>query len=133
MVASRTILPACCVKTNLPIAESEVKWKTLRWCSPWVSLWIIISGLLLIIVYFLVRKKCELAYGLQPNIRKKYRRRKILKILVVFVLLFSLPYSAAYASTPVMLVVLFLFIAAVISLFSGNSPLYVLAYNDGSF
>lgn len=133
VVTSGTILPACCVKSNLPVAESEVKWKRLRWCSPWVSLWIILSGLLLIIAYFLVRKNCNLAYGLQPNIRKKYRMWKMLKILAVFVLLFSLPYSAAYASTSVMLTVFILFFAAVVSLFFGNSPLYVQSYKDGLF
>ncbi len=55
VVASRTVLPPVCVKTNQPVSEDDLVCRDLRWCSPWILLLILLSGLLLILVYFLAR------------------------------------------------------------------------------
>jgi hypothetical protein len=43
------------VKTNQPVSEDDLVCRDLRWCSPWILLLILLSGLLLILVYFLAR------------------------------------------------------------------------------
>jgi hypothetical protein len=98
-----------------------------------VGLLILLSGLFLILVYFVVRKKCTLTFGVLPTLKQKYRNRRIFKIVTAIALFFALPFSAALDSTPVILVVLVLFIISIVSLFFGNSPLAITKHVKGEF
>lgn len=131
VVASGTVLPAVCVKTNQPVSQEDLVEKRFYWCSPIVGLLIVVSGLLLMLVYFVARRKCLLTFGLQPKLRRKYRRRVIVKTVAVIGLFFAIPVSAE--SEVLMLTVLVLFLIAVVSLFFGNSPLSVVKYRDKAF
>ena len=133
VVPSRTVLPPVCVRTNQPVPEDDMLSKTFDWCSPWVALLILLNVLVLIVVYFIVRKKCTLKFGLHSSIRKRYRKRVLIKSVVAIVLFIAIPFSAAgdVAALPIMLLVLF--IAAIVSFFIGRSPLGVAKYRDGMF
>jgi hypothetical protein len=127
------VLPAICVKTNEPVSEDDLVRKNFHWCSPWVGLLIVLSGLLLILVYFVARKKCSLTFGLHPRLRRKYRRRVLLKVIATVLLFLAIPFSAALDLTAVPIIVMVLFLVAVVSLFIGNSPLSVVKYRKGLF
>lgn len=133
VVRTGTVLPLYCVKTNQPVGEQELRRRRLTWCSPFVGLLILLSGLLLILVYFLLRKNCVITYALAPEVRRKHRNRRLAKIAAVVMLFFAVPIAAGSDSTPVILVVTLLFFAAVVSLFVGNSPLVVSKYQQGEF
>jgi len=101
VVTSGAVLPPFCVKTNTAVQQQDVQQRRLSWCPPIVGLLILMSGLLLILVYFIVRKQCMITFGLSPAVRKKYRNRRIFKIIAVIVLFFALPFTAAIDSTAV--------------------------------
>jgi hypothetical protein len=65
VVASGTVLPPVCVKTNQPVSEGDLVRKQFDWCSPWVALLLLVNVLVLLIVYFIVHKKCSLTFGLR--------------------------------------------------------------------
>jgi hypothetical protein len=133
VVTSGAVLPPFCVKTNTAVQQQDVQQRRLSWCPPIVGLLILMSGLLLILVYFIVRKQCMITFGLSPAVRKKYRNRRIFKIIAVIVLFFALPFTAAIDSTAVIVTVFILFLVAVISLFIGNSPLAITNHRKGEF
>jgi len=133
VVTSGAVLPPFCVKTNTAVQQPDVQQRRLSWCPPIVGLLILLSGLLLILVYFIARKQCMITFGLSPAIRKKYRNRRIFKIIAVIVLFFALPFTAAIDSTAVIVTVFILFLVAVISLFIGNSPLAITKHRKGEF
>ena len=133
VVRSGAVLPPVCVKTNEPIAREDYLQKRFTWCSPAIGLLILISGFLLVLVYFIARKKCSLTFGLTPAVRRKYRNRKIIKIVAAIVLFFALPVAAGADSGLLLLIVFLLFLTAVFSLFFGNSPLAVTKQRNGEF
>lgn len=133
VVASGTVLPPLCVKTNQPVAEDDMVRRQFHWCSPWVGLLIALSGLILILVYFVARRKCTLTFGLDPRLKSKYRRRKLFKVVAAIALFVTLPFSAAANVTVAPFIVLVLFLVAIVSLFIGNSPLSVVKYRKGMF
>lgn len=133
VVRSGAVLPPICVKTNQPVSPHDVVSRRLTWCSPLVALLILLSGLLLILVYFLVRRHCTLTFGLLPAVRRKYRNRRLVKSIAAIALFFALPVTAAMDSTAVTIVVLVLFLVSIVSLFIGNSPLSVTNYRKGEF
>jgi hypothetical protein len=133
VLSSGSVLPDVCVKTNQPISAEDQVTRTFYWCSPLVALWFLVSGLLVMLVYFIARKKCELTFGLSPSIKKKYRNRLLFKILAAIALFFAMPVSATVNSAAVPIIVMILFIAAIVSLFVANSPLSVARYEKGRF
>ena len=133
VVTSPATLPPFCVKTNAPVESADMQRRRLSWCSPFLGLLILISGLLLIVLYFVLRKHCTLTFGLSPAVRNRYRNRRIFKGVAAIVLFFSLPVASAFDSTAVIATVLVLFLVAFISLFIGNSPLTVLKHRNGEF
>lgn len=133
VVRTGAVLPAFCVKTNEVVRPEEMQNRSFTWCSPLVGLLILLSGPLLILVYFLLRKHCRLTFGLSPEIRRKYRNRKLLKTLAIVVLFFSIPIAAGAESAAIVIGVVVAFLVAVVSLFVGNSPLTVRAHRDGEF
>jgi uncharacterized protein YneF (UPF0154 family) len=133
VVASGTVLPPLCVKTNQPVSQRDLVRKQFDWCSPWVALLILVNLLVLIIVYFIVRKRCSLTFGLAPQVRKAYRRRMLVKIAAVIALFFAIPFSAALDSNIAIVIVVVLLLAGIVALFIGNSPLRVTKYREGMF
>jgi hypothetical protein len=133
VVASKTVLPPICIRTNQPVSEGDMVCRQFHWCPPWVGLLIVLSGLLLIFVYFIVRKECSLTFGLDPRLRKKYQRRVLLKVVAAIALFFAMPFSVAIDVTVLPIIALVLFLVAIVSLFVGNSPLSVAKYRNGMF
>ena len=133
VVASGTVLPPVCVKTNQPVSQRDLVRKQFDWCSPWVALLLLVNLLVLLIVYFIVRKKCSLTFGLAPRIRRGYRTRMLVKIAIVIALLFAIPLSAALDSSVAIAISVVLFLVGVVSLFIGNSPLRVAKHREGMF
>ncbi len=133
VVTSGAVLPPLCVKTNTPIQPDDLQHRRLRWCPPIVGLLILLSGLLLILVYFIASKRCTITFGVSPDMLRKYRNRRIFKIIAVIILFFAVLFSAETDNTAVIIVVLALFLIAVISLFIGNSPLAIAKHHRGRF
>lgn len=133
VVCSGAVLPQRCVKTNQKITEQDMRHKTFEWCSPWVALSFLISGCIMIVLYFVFRRKCSLTFGIHPSVRKKYRNRLIFKVLATVALLVSLPFVAATDSGGLIAAVLILFIFAFIASFIGNSPLSIAKHREGEF
>jgi uncharacterized membrane protein YtjA (UPF0391 family) len=50
-------LPLRCVKTNGPVTEAELKTKKLYWATPWIAVTILLSLLVYIVLYLIMRKK----------------------------------------------------------------------------
>jgi len=132
VVRSEDELPRFCVKTNEPVSVLDMQTKGFTWCSPLVGLLILLSGLILIIVYFLVRKRCYLTFGLSEHLQRRYRNRFIGKIVAACVLFIALPMTATMGDV-VPIIVLLLFLIAIISLFFGNSPLAVAKFSNNEF
>lgn len=49
-------LPSSCVKTNVPIAEDDIRMKAFAWCPRWVLVLIPLK-LLIMLIAFLITKK----------------------------------------------------------------------------
>lgn len=129
VVRSGVILPRYCVKTNEPITELDMTRKTLTWCSPLVAF----LFLLALIVYFVVRKKCVITYGISPEIKQKYRKRLFVKASVAVSLLLVLIFAISFDLFPLFLVVFSPFLISLLVLVFGNSPLTVSMHKDGYF
>ena len=133
VVRSGVVLPKMCVKTNEPVTEPDFQRRCLSWCPPIVGLLILLSGLLLIFVYFIARKKCVITFGASPAVRWKYRRRRIVRSVAAVALFFAIPFVAGIDSTPITCIVVVLFLVAVVSLFVGNAPLTITKHHKGEF
>ena len=103
------------------------------WCAPLVGLLIFLSPLILVVVYFLVRKRCVLAFGLLPSIRRRYRNRLLGKLLVMVATLVATPVAVAIESTPLAAAGAIVFLVAGVALPFGNSPLTITKHRDGEF
>lgn len=133
VVPTATILPPVCIKTNQPVSEADMVRRTFYWCSPWVALLILLSGCLVILAYFLVRKRFTITYGLAPDLRQRYRKWLIIKSLAATGFFVALLMAAGVDSPLAALVFLVLFVAAIVSLFIGNAPLSVVNHRRGMF
>ncbi len=131
VVPTDTVLPPVCVRTNQPVSQADMVRKEFYWCPPWVAFLILLSGCLLVLVYFLVRKRFSITYGLSPDLQKSYRKWAIVKWLIVIALFLALPVTASM--DVVVMVVLVLFLVAIVSLFIGNAPLSVVNHRRGLF
>ena len=133
VVRSGTVLPPVCVKTNQPVTEKDMVRKVYYWCSPLVCILIFLSPLILILAYFIARKRCNLTFGLHPDVRRKYRNRMLVKLLAFVALLTAIPFAEAVSSSLLLPIVIVLFLIALISIFIGNSPLSVTGHHRGDF
>lgn len=133
VVRPGAVLPPFCVKTNEPVGPEDVKSKNYTWCTPLVALLFLVSGLIAIIVYFIIRKHCTITFGLSPEKRKMYRHRIIFKSIATVALFCAIPIAAANDNAPLIATVVILFIIALISLLVGNSPLTISSHRNGEF
>lgn len=132
IIRSDDELPRFCVKTNEAVSVLDMRTKEFTWCSPLVALLILVSGPLLIIVYYLLRKRCYLTFGLSERLQRRYRRIFIAKVVAACGLFMAVPMIGA-TGDQLSIVVLLLFLAAVASLFFGNSPLALSKHRDKEF
>jgi hypothetical protein len=77
-------LPLRCFKTNEPVAASEVRTRTLYWCSPWYAITILLSVLIYLILYYVTRKKVVVGIPLSANGRAR-RTKHVLIAWAFFV------------------------------------------------
>lgn len=138
VVPSGCILPAICIKTNTPVTEQDMIRRELTWCSPWVGLLFLVSGPLLILIYFVARKRCSITYGLSPEIRKRISTRSWAKFLAMCSFLIATVVIATIDSNHWIIAAalpatFLLFLFFVVALFVGNSPLRVVKHRNGMF
>lgn len=133
VVRSGAELPQRCVHTNQKVTELDMQHKWFEWCSPWVALSVLISVCITVVLYFVLRKRCELTFGLSPEIRRKYRTRIAIKLLITIGLFFAIVAAAAAENDALIGLSVLLFFVAIIVLLVGNSPLRVTSYRDGEF
>lgn len=133
VVRDGAVLPAVCVKTNQPVPTDDLAKEEFTWCTPWIGLLFVISGPLLILLYFLIRKRFALTYGLHPDYRKQRRKRTMIKSLVAVVLFLTMPFLAAIDNMVLIAIAVIALIVAVITIFVGNSPLSVTKHSEGRF
>ncbi|MBN2290958.1 MAG: hypothetical protein JXM70_00950 [Pirellulales bacterium] len=134
IVASGTVLPEICIKTNQPVSSADMKKLTTIWYPSWIIGFFFLAGPFgLLIAYLATQKKCVLTFGLQPRIRKRYRNRLLVKSLIVFVLFWMMLLSTTLDVTGLPIVLLVLLVIAVLVAFVGNSPISIKEYRDGAF
>ena len=133
VIRSGAVLPSRCVKTNQPIPESSLKTRDMSWAHPMIAVLVLLSPLILIIVYFIVRKTCTVTYGVHSDIRRQKRKWFWIKIALAIVLLIAMLVASAADSPIAIMITLLALIAAVISLFIGNSPLGISKHRSGEF
>ncbi len=138
VLPSGCTMPMVCVKTNRPVTEKDMVFTNLYWCPLWVAGLVLLSGCLLIIVYFLVRKECAITFGLDPNIRAKKVIATIVKIVLAIAMLgtsiaLAISDSVHWIIEPLSFTAFALFLIFVALVFLGNSPLRAVNYHDGMF
>ena len=113
-------LPHRCIKCNEP-SDEPTKVRTVYWMNPFLYLLFLISALILIIVYFIVRKKAEIDPGLCA--RHKQRRTIALTFGWVAGLIGLFAIFAAIGSdspTPALIGVLLLLAAIIVGMSMGR-------------
>ena len=79
------VLPARCVKTNVPIDATCMRKRVLAWASPWIYLLLLVNLIILLIVYLIARKRIRITYGLAPEVRQRIIQRASFSWLVFVV------------------------------------------------
>jgi hypothetical protein len=135
VVASWTILPAVCVRTNRAVSEEDLVFDRLAWCPAWfcVVLFFVFGPLLLFAIYFGLCRKCSLWFGLQPQVKRRYRRRMQFKVAAAIALFVATLLAGAVGARAVQTLAIVLYFGAVVSLFIGNSPLEVVKRRGEKF
>ena len=113
-------LPPRCVRCNAP-ADLPTRMRTLYWVNPFLHLLLLISPLILVIVYYVVRKKAEVDPGL-CELHKKRRTQGIIAAWVACLGGFGLVFAGVSADVPAFAVMglLLLIAAIVIGIFAGR-------------
>jgi hypothetical protein len=96
VVKGSTLPLNLCVKTGQPSDGEPVK-RTLQWVHPLVTLTVLISPLIMIILYFVLRKTGDISYGLSTEMRKRRKTGLILTLaplLLIVLLAVALPEPA---------------------------------------
>ena len=78
------VLPRRCVKTNQPVGEEHVKRKTFYWCTPWVYLTILLSIIVVIVLYYVLRKRIPLDVPLTAQAKDRLRTHGLVGAGVTF-------------------------------------------------
>ena len=73
-------LPSRCVKTGEPVTESQMKTKTLYWCTPWAALSILLNLIVYLILYLALRKKVIVAIPMSQAGRTILRKHAFVAI-----------------------------------------------------
>jgi uncharacterized membrane protein (DUF485 family) len=94
-------LPDLCLYNGQPTRDARVN-KELVWATPAIAVLVVISPLIYLIVYFIVRKKAALEYSLSEEARGR-RTSGIVIALGGFVLSFILIGAAASEDVPLLI------------------------------
>ena len=138
VLPSGCTMPSKCVKTNQPVSESDMIFANLGWAPKSVGLWALLGTPFLIVAHFANRELCTITYGLNRRQRIKnvvYTIAKILSsagLLAATIGLSIIPSNDRFI-TPLIWITFILFLASIVIIFIGNSPLRVVEYRDGLF
>jgi hypothetical protein len=75
LVRNGASLPERCLKTNAPATDCKRIKKTLHWVHPLVYLSLLANILILVILYFCLRKKCVLEFSISQGARKQHYKK----------------------------------------------------------
>ncbi len=132
IVRSGQVLPPRCIKTNEPLDNQPIT-RTLYWSHPAWLLLILVNLLVLLIVYFAVRKRCRITYFLSPQMRKR-RQRWLLAWLCVWVAgIAVIVASVGMENGIIALVGVVTFLVGLIGLFACGNTLTITGHRDGEF
>lgn len=76
VVRPGAVLPARCVKTNVPVSAKPVT-KTFYWMHPGWLFTLLLGLLILLIVYLIVRKPCRFTYFISPESKRRSMLRQL--------------------------------------------------------
>ena len=127
-------LPARCVRTNEPTTPGDERRKTYYFAPSWVFVLILVNIVVLAIVYFLIRKPCEIAFSESPTSRRKRHTRVFVCSLVSAALFFGIILAAAFDSVgPIVLTVILFFISLIVLALMTQGPLKIVRNENGRF
>lgn len=130
-------LPAICPKTGETTDLVEVR-KTLNYAPPWIYITLFVGGLcVLLIVYLIVRKSCDVTYYLSREVRNKHRNFNIIGGSSIFgsiALFVGLLASSGPGDDPglLLLVPLVLFFVGLICLVMGGNVITIAKHVNGT-
>lgn len=135
VVPSGAVLPLRCVRTNLPVTEADMVRKTFYWCSPIWMLAFPFLGILVVLIYFVARKKCVVTYGLHPSERDKFRTKILFKTLGVLGMIAAAISMMVLAppNGPYLVLGLILILVAICAGLLGNQILSIEDHRKGLF
>jgi hypothetical protein len=133
VVKSGVVLPLYCVKTGEPITEEDLRTRTLTYSPSYVIILIVLSLLIGLIVYLIVRKKCTLTFGLSPRIRSKYRNRVLIALFVAILCVGGIFLSVKLDNGMLMFASIVLMLVSLVVVLLGGSPLTAANHVNGRF
>ncbi|MCM8531558.1 MAG: hypothetical protein NE330_10395 [Lentisphaeraceae bacterium] len=123
-------LPKRCIKTNKDLdVNPQSKKAKLYWCPPWVLLSFLIAGLLTVILYLCLRKKCEITYFLSDETVSKNKRNNLIFTSFIFIAIALMFFLTAEINV-VLGILIFL---SLIALSMVNNLVSIKKYRNGEF
>ncbi len=119
IVRKGATLPAVCIWTGEP-AEGPRKLKTLTWTPGWVR-FLVVSPLILLIAYLIVKKSGTLGYALSQAAQKRQRNATIFLLGGIAGAVLLIIASAAFDTPVLMVLALLFFVAAVVAAARGRT------------
>lgn len=92
-------LPMHCVKTNQAVSAADLKRKKLYWCTPFVFIAILLNLLIVIILYYIFRKKVQLDIPISPEGKRIIRKHAFISIGTALGGVLVVILGAAFTST----------------------------------
>ena len=133
VVESGALLPRRCIKTNSPVTDKDMTRREFYQFNAWWGLTIMLGVLMYVVLYYALRKKCVLTYGIAPEVRRRYTNRLLIKWLIAMSLFLGFLFSTASNSPTAIITMLCLFLVSLIILPFGNIPLTVKRWGDERF
>lgn len=134
VVRSGAVLPNRCVRTNQPTSFMEERRQTLYWAPSWIAILILLNLLILAIVYFVVRKACDITYSESQELRSARRTRVLITSLVCVALFVGMIAGIGYESAGVMIVTIFgLLVGLITLLVVARGPIRPVKHKNGEF
>lgn len=132
-VRTDTQLPAICVETGEPVEPRDMKTKTFVWTPAWLLILLFLNLLILLLVYLFVKRPCKVTFGLQPDLRAKYRQRILIKCVAIIGSVAILVGAAIIESGAGMLFGILCLFVSLIYLFIGRPKFKIASHNEGVF
>jgi fatty acid desaturase len=131
---SGVVLPNRCIRTNVETSPECERRKTLYWASPWIALLILFNLLVLLIVYVLVRKKCEITFSEAKHLTRRRRNRVLFMVLMVAASVGAVIAGLATEVGALVVVGVLAFVISLIALvFVAQPPIRIVRHQDGQF